>query len=80
MSALDDEIRDLLRFAAERAILPRYRNLADGHVMEKAANDLVTIADHETEEFLTEALRRLAPAWRWWGKKPPMATPPCWIA
>lgn len=87
MSALDDEIRDLLRFAAERAILPRYRNLADGHVIEKAANDLVTIADHETEEFLTEALRRLAPGVAVVGEEAAHADPTvldrltdaCWI-
>ena len=61
MSALNEEIHDLLRFAAERAILPRYRNLADGQLMHKAADDPVTIADHECEAFLTEALMRLAP-------------------
>ncbi len=61
LSALDGEIRDLLRFAAERAILPRYRNLAEGEVEEKAKDDVVTIADKETELFLTEALTRLAP-------------------
>ena len=61
MSALDAEIRDLLRFAAERAILPRYRNLATHDVEEKAADDFVTVADRETELFLTEALTRLGP-------------------
>ena len=61
MSALDDEIRDLLRFAAERSILPRFRNLAEHEISEKAEDDLVTVADKETEEFLTEALAKLAP-------------------
>lgn len=61
LSALDGEIRDLLRFAAERAILPRYRNLAESDVEEKAKDDFVTVADKETELFLTEALTRLAP-------------------
>jgi len=61
MSALDEEIHDLLRFAAERAILPRWRALADHEVSHKAADDPVTIADHECEAFLTEALMRLAP-------------------
>lgn len=87
MSALDDEIRDLLRFAAERAILPRYRNLADHHVIEKAKDDLVTVADHETEEFLTEALTRLAPGVPVVGEEAAHADPsvlerlggPCWI-
>ena len=61
MSALDDEILDLLRFASERSILPRWRNLGEHEIEEKAKDDLVTIADREVEEFLTEALTRLAP-------------------
>lgn len=61
MSALDDEILALLRFAAEKAVMPRWRNLAAGEVEEKAKDDFVTIADREVEAFLTEALARLAP-------------------
>ena len=61
MSPLDSELRDLMRFASERAILPRFRNLADEDVKEKAKDDLVTVADREVEEFLSEALARLAP-------------------
>lgn len=61
MSALDDELLALLRFAAQRSIMPRWRNLAEGEVSEKAKDDLVTIADREVEQFLTEALTRLAP-------------------
>ncbi len=61
MSALDDEMLVLLRFAAERLIMPRWRNLAVGDVSEKAKDDLVTVADREVEAFLAEALTRLAP-------------------
>ncbi len=61
MSALDDEIRDLMRFAAQRSMLPRFRNLAAGEVEMKGADDPVTIVDREVEAFLTEALTRLAP-------------------
>lgn len=61
LSALDAEIRDLLRFAAERSILPRFRALADDDVEMKGKDDPVTIVDREVEEFLTEALTRLAP-------------------
>ncbi len=61
MSALDDEIRDLMRFAAERSMLPRFRNLAAGEVEMKGEDDPVTIVDREVEAFLTEALTRLAP-------------------
>jgi fructose-1,6-bisphosphatase/inositol monophosphatase family enzyme len=61
MSALDDEIRDLMRFAAQRSMLPRFRNLAAGEVEMKGADDPVTIVDREVEAFLTDALTRLAP-------------------
>lgn len=61
LSALDSEIRDLLRFAAQRSILPRFRALADDEIEMKGENDPVTIVDREVESFLTEALTKLAP-------------------
>ncbi|MEQ8989123.1 MAG: inositol monophosphatase family protein, partial [Marinovum algicola] len=61
LTALDAEIRDLLRFAAERSMLPRFRALADSEVELKGKDDPVTIVDREVEDFLTEALTRLAP-------------------
>ena len=61
MSALDDEIRDLMRFAAQRSMLPRFRALAAHEVELKGEDDPVTIVDREVESFLTEALTRLAP-------------------
>ena len=61
LSALDGEILDLMKFASERSILPRWKNLADGDVDMKGKDDPVTIADREVEEFLTEALTKLAP-------------------
>lgn len=87
MSALDDEVLALLRFAAEKAVMPRWRNLAEGEVEEKAKGDLVTIADREVEEFLTEALTRLAPDVAVVGEEAAAADPavlerlagPCWI-
>lgn len=60
-SALDAEIRDLLRFAAERSMMPRFRSLAKSDIEMKGKDDPVTIVDREIEEFLTEALTRLAP-------------------
>lgn len=60
-SPLDAEIRDLLRFAAERSMLPRFRALAESDIEMKGEDDPVTIVDREVEEFLTEALTRLAP-------------------
>lgn len=60
-SPLDAEIRDLLRFAAQRSMLPRYRELRDDEIEMKGEDDPVTVVDREVEEFLTEALTRLAP-------------------
>ena len=87
MSPLDSELRDLMRFASERAILPRFRNLADEDVEEKAKDDLVTVADREVEEFLSEALARLAPGVAIVGEEAAHADPSvldalseqCWI-
>ena len=41
--------------------MPRFRKLEPGHVIEKAAGDLVTIADRAAEERLTAALHDLMP-------------------
>ncbi len=61
LSALDEEIRDLMRFAAQRSMLPRFRQLATHEVEMKSKGDPVTIVDREVEAFLTEALTKLAP-------------------
>jgi len=61
MSALDDEIRDLLRFAAERSMLPRFRDLNEHEIDMKGHDDPVTVVDREVEEFLSDALAKLAP-------------------
>ncbi len=61
LSALDEEIRDLMRFAAQRSMLPRFRQLAAHEVEMKGHDDPVTIVDREVEAFLTEALTKLAP-------------------
>ncbi len=87
MSALDDEILALLRFAAERSIMPRWRNLAAADVEQKGVDDPVTVADREVEEFLTDALTRLAPGLAVVGEEAAHADPAmleslsgaCWI-
>ncbi|MEM6907207.1 MAG: inositol monophosphatase family protein [Pseudomonadota bacterium] len=61
LSALDGEIRDLMRFAAQRSMLPRFRALVEGDVEMKGEDDPVTIVDREVEAFLTEALTKLSP-------------------
>ena len=87
MSALDDELLALMRFAAERSIMPRWRNLAAGDIEEKAEDDLVTIVDREVESFLADALSKLAPGVAVVGEEAAFADPtvldrlggPCWI-
>ncbi|MEL7196916.1 MAG: inositol monophosphatase family protein [Pseudomonadota bacterium] len=61
LGALDGEILDLMRFAAQRSMLPRFRALADNEIEMKGEDDPVTIVDREVENFLTEALTKLAP-------------------
>lgn len=61
-SGLTTAVHAVMREAAERAILPRYQTLALHEVNTKAAaDDVVTIADHESEEILAESLSRLLP-------------------
>ena len=63
--ALTTAVHALMREAAERAILPRYRTLAAHEIVTKSAydamTDVVTIADHEAEAILGEGLARLLP-------------------
>jgi fructose-1,6-bisphosphatase/inositol monophosphatase family enzyme len=50
--------------AAERAILPRFRALAQHEVEEKTPGELVTVADREAEALLTAWLAPLLPGSR----------------
>lgn len=52
---------NLLKDVAARVITPRFRALAHGEVTEKRPGDLVTIADQEAEQMITEALRESDP-------------------
>jgi fructose-1,6-bisphosphatase/inositol monophosphatase family enzyme len=87
MTPLDDEIRDLLKFAAERSMLPRFRALAAHEIEMKGSDDPVTVVDREIEEFLTEALTRLTPGVEVVGEEAVAAdravlerlAGPCWI-
>jgi len=61
MNLNPEEVSRLIADVAAVEIMPRFRNLEPGHVIEKAAGDLVTIADRAAEERLTAALRDLLP-------------------
>jgi fructose-1,6-bisphosphatase/inositol monophosphatase family enzyme len=55
------EVLRLLQDVAEAVINPRFRSLSAEQVGEKKPGDLVTVADREAEERLTEALTRAYP-------------------
>lgn len=63
--ALNGAVHALLRQATERAILPRWRQLAAHEIAAKASSgtlpDVVTIADREAEAILAEGLAHLLP-------------------
>jgi len=58
---LTDAVHAAMKAATENAILPRYQSLASHEVDEKGADDVVTIADHESEAILEESLAALLP-------------------
>ncbi len=51
-----DAVLRLIVDVAAQVVVPRFRALADHEVIEKSPGDLVTIADREGEERITEAL------------------------
>jgi fructose-1,6-bisphosphatase/inositol monophosphatase family enzyme len=73
---------------AARAITPRYQHLAEGEIIEKAHDDLVTIADKESEAILSEGLAKILPEAAIVGEESALADPSilgrlgsdlCWI-
>lgn len=57
-----DRLSGILIEAARREIMPRFRNLADGEIREKAApGDLVTEADEAAERFICAELEKAFP-------------------
>jgi fructose-1,6-bisphosphatase/inositol monophosphatase family enzyme len=58
-STLHQAMHSLLREVTTTAILPRYRRLAEHEVTAKVADDVVTVADHESEALLGEGLAKI---------------------
>lgn len=87
LSPLDAEIRDLLRFAGQRSILPRFQALAADEIEMKGEDDPVTVVDREVEAFLSDALTKFAPDVAIVGEEAVAEDPsvldklsgPCWI-
>jgi fructose-1,6-bisphosphatase/inositol monophosphatase family enzyme len=61
MHALYQPVAALMEKVAAQVVLPRYQNLAAHEISEKAADDLVTIADKESEIALVEGLSHILP-------------------
>ena len=59
-AALHEAMLALLREVTGKVILPRYRKLAEHEITAKAADDVVTVADHESEAMLSDGLARIA--------------------
>jgi fructose-1,6-bisphosphatase/inositol monophosphatase family enzyme len=59
-AALHKAMHALLREVTAKVILPRYQKLATHEITAKLADDVVTIADHESEELLAEGLAKIA--------------------
>jgi fructose-1,6-bisphosphatase/inositol monophosphatase family enzyme len=63
-SAILDEVEDVMRTVASQVIVPRFGALAHDEVEDKGDGDLVTVADREAEQLLSEALLDLLPSAR----------------
>jgi fructose-1,6-bisphosphatase/inositol monophosphatase family enzyme len=59
-----DAVVTLMRRVAAEIVMPRFRNLAADEIEEKAADDMVTVADRESEAALTKGLAALDPGIR----------------
>ena len=59
-ASLHGAMHTLLREVTAKVILPRYQKLAAHEVTAKLADDVVTVADQESEAMLAEGLARIA--------------------
>lgn len=59
--ALDTAVAALMRDTAEKTLLKHYQRLASDEITNKAADDVVTIADTESEIMLAEGLSKILP-------------------
>lgn len=78
MASLDsvfDHVLPLLAEASERAVMPRFRQLREGDVIEKAKDEIVTVADREAEAIIERGLLALLPGSRVVGEEACAANP-----
>lgn len=87
ISSLDTAVAELLRDVSQKIVLPRFRSLAPDQIENKAADDVVTIADTEAEDMLAEGLGKIIPGLPIVGEEAAHADPAvldrltssCWI-
>jgi fructose-1,6-bisphosphatase/inositol monophosphatase family enzyme len=72
---LDAAVTALMRDVAARIVMPRFRMLDASEIIEKAPDDLVTIADRESEVALAAGLTVLLPGSRVIGEEACSADP-----
>ena len=77
-SSLPLDIADVLREAARRAVLPRFRRLGEGDIGEKTPGELVTTADLEAERIIAKGLAAIRPQARFVGEEA-CARDPSWL-
>ena len=75
MDNFDAPVSALIRDVAARIVMPRFRQLDPSQIEEKEPDELVTIADRESEEALSEAVLRLLPGSRVVGEEGCSADP-----
>ena len=61
IAGFHDAVSDLLRNVANESILPHFRALSADQIENKASDDVVTIADRQSEEMLAEGLAKIIP-------------------
>lgn len=61
MNIQPDKVSALIREAAEKEILPRFKSLKSNEISEKGPGDIVTAADMEAEKLLSRELCALLP-------------------
>jgi fructose-1,6-bisphosphatase/inositol monophosphatase family enzyme len=72
---LQHRVSRLMRYAAQTAILPRLGQLQHAEIIEKTPGELVTVADRESEQILTEGLLAILPEARVVGEEACEADP-----
>lgn len=70
-----DQVLPLLAEASERAVMPRFRQLREGEVIDKGKDELVTVADREAELIIERGLLALLPGSRVVGEEACAANP-----